>query len=300
LIELALRISAADLLGKKLQVTKYFQATMHRCQADAARLQEVFWNIIRNAVKFTPEHGQIAITTRNDERQQIVIEFTDSGMGIEPELQPRIFDAFAQGEGAMTARMRGLGLGLAISKRIVDLHGGTIQVRSAGRGQGSTFIITLSAVAELSARPAEPSTEISVEPAPALEILIVEDHEDTAHVLCRILETTGYQVVLARTLLEARTLAATRRFQLVISDLGLPDGSGLDLMRELRAQQDIDGIAISGYGTAEDRRASEAAGFSEHLTKPVDVERLQAAIRDSLSRIKTAPVVMPERSAARF
>lgn len=301
LIEEALRMSAADLLGKHLQVTKYFEASMKRCHADRARLQEVFWNIIRNAVKFTPDHGQLVIATRNDERQQIVIEFSDSGIGIEPELQPRIFDAFAQGERAMGSRFGGLGLGLAISKRIIDLHGGTLEARSAGRGQGSTFIITLSAVAELSARPAEPMADLAPVTPAASRMLIVEDHEDTARVLCRILETSGYQVVLARSVLEARTLAADQQFDIVISDLGLPDGSGLDLMRDLHSTSNSNmiGIAVSGYGTAEDIRASEEAGFSAHLTKPVDVERLQSAIRSARSKITTVRPMLPQQPEPR-
>ncbi|MEP6809371.1 MAG: ATP-binding protein [Chthoniobacterales bacterium] len=280
----ALAITSGDLLAKDLQVSKIFEATEHHCWADAARLQQVFWNLVKNAVKFTPAGGAITVRTRNDGEHRIVVEITDSGVGIEPELLPRIFDAFEQGGRAVTSQYGGLGLGLAISKRVIDLHGGSIFAESAGPGKGATFTVILAAMrTSLLEGPAAffPHEDVAAHPA---TILLVEDHRDTARVLQRILEHAGYEIVHAETLARARELAETQSFDLVISDLGLPDGSGVDLMRFLHTEYGLSGIALSGFGTEDDILASTAAGFNEHLTKPVDWPQLRGAISRSLEK----------------
>jgi PAS domain S-box-containing protein len=289
-IEHALNISAGDLTGKKIKIIRRFEAREHHCWADPARLQQVFWNLVKNSAKFTPEDGRIEISTWNDEAHQINVEITDTGIGIEEAVLPRIFDAFEQGGGTITSKYGGLGLGLAICKRVVDLHDGTITVRSAGKGRGATFTVTLKAM-ETSLLEGPVLFLESESPRPKhVEILFVEDHEDTARVLGRILRNAGFEVTNAGSIAEARGRAATKRFDLLISDLGLPDGTGLDLMKELRDAQGIKGIALSGFGTDEDVAASTGAGFSAHLTKPVDWERLRAEIeiltaaRDSSAR----------------
>jgi PAS domain S-box-containing protein len=274
----ALGVSSSDLNEKQIQVQQDLAAKEHHCWADAARLQQVFWNIIKNAVKFTPARGQLRISTRNDAEHYIIIDFTDTGIGINPELRPRIFDAFEQGGKGMTNRYGGLGLGLAISKRVIDLHGGKISVQSEGQGTGATFTIKLKAMeTSLLEGPAYP-LDCYGSARNSAEILLVEDHEDTARALRRMLENAGYQVGYASTLASARDLAAKRRFQLVISDLGLPDGSGLDLMGELGDSGQLRGIALSGFGSESDVAAAKAAGFAAHFTKPVDWERLRHTI----------------------
>lgn len=289
-IEHALSISAGDILAKKIQVIRHLDAKEHHCWADPARLQQVFWNLIKNAAKFTPEGGRIEISTRNNETHQVVIEVADTGIGIDAKLMPRIFDAFEQGGGIITSKYGGLGLGLAISKRVVDLHHGTISARSDGPDRGATLTVTLNAM-ETSLLEG-PVLFLESEP-PAMkhvQLLFVEDHEDTARVLGRILKNAGFEVSHAGTIAEARTLAAGRRFDLVISDLGLPDGSGLELMQALRDKHDLTGIALSGFGTDADVAASLAAGFASHLTKPVEWDRLRrelerlTPVRDSASR----------------
>ena len=274
----ALGILATEVADKSLIITKDFRAAEHHSWADGARLQQVFWNLIKNAVKFTGPGGQIDIHTRNDQSHRIIIDVVDNGVGIEPALQPKIFDAFEQGGGAITSRYGGLGLGLAISKRVIDLHGGGIEVISAGLGQGATFRITLQAMeTSLLEGPAR-YLEMPAFTGAQSQVLLVEDHEDTARVLRRMLEGAGYGVGQANSLAGARDLATKRPFDLLISDVGLPDGSGLDLMRELRERQGICGIALSGFGMDDDLAASKAAGFSAHLTKPVEWDRLRAAI----------------------
>ncbi len=277
----ALGVSASDLNEKQINVRQDFAAEEHHSWADAARLQQVFWNIIKNAVKFTPARGELRISTRNDDEHNIIIDFTDTGVGITPELQPRIFEAFEQGGKGVTNRYGGLGLGLAISKRVIDLHGGKICVHSEGQGKGATFTIKLKAMeTSLLEGPAYP---LDHDRADKADILLVEDHEDTARALRRMLENAGYQVGYASTLASARDLAAKRHFQLVISDLGLPDGSGLDLMAQLRHSGQVNAIALSGFGSDGDVAAAKAAGFAEHFTKPVDWERLRHTIRRLLN-----------------
>lgn len=277
-LEHALSISAGDIVAKKIQVIRHFNAREHHCWADPARLQQVFWNLVKNSAKFTPEGGRLEISTRNNEGHQLIIEVSDNGIGIDPNLMPRIFDAFEQGGGTITSRYGGLGLGLAISKRVVDLHHGTIAARSEGRGRGATFTVTLNAM-ETSLLEG-PVLYLESEPPPArhVQILFVEDHEDTARVLGRILKNAGYDVSHAGTMTAALSLAAGRRFDLLVSDLGLPDGSGLQLMKTLGENQGLMGIALSGFGSEDDVAASFAAGFAAHLTKPVDWERLRAEI----------------------
>ena len=289
-IERALSISAGDILTRKIQVIRHFNAREHHCWADPARLQQVFWNLIKNSAKFTPEGGRLEISTGNNDAHQIVIEVADTGIGIDPKLMPRIFDAFEQGGAPITSKYGGLGLGLAISKRVVDLHHGTIVARSEGLGRGAIFTVTLNAM-ETSLLEG-PVLFLESEPPQVkhVQLLFVEDHEDTARVLGRILKNAGFDVSHAGTVAAARTLAAGRHFDLVISDLGLPDGSGLELMKALRDAQGLTGIALSGFGTEEDVAASLAAGFAAHLTKPVDWDRLRNEIerltpsKDSASR----------------
>ena len=274
----ALNICSSELSGKDIIVTRQFDAREHHCWGDAARLQQVFWNLVKNAAKFTAHGGRVDLRTRNDPAHHIIVEVSDTGIGIEQDVIPRIFDAFEQGGRTTTSQFGGLGLGLAIAKRVIDLHGGTLVAASEGRGRGATFTVTLQAM----------ETSLLDEPVVYLpgehgenhsaEILLVEDHVDTARVLVRILQSTGYRVTHADTIAAARELTSTRRFDVLISDLGLPDGSGLDLMQSLRATHGLRSIALSGFGTDEDRAASQAAGFSEHLTKPVDWPLLRDAI----------------------
>jgi PAS domain S-box-containing protein len=290
----ALNISNSDLQAKQLTIIRHYNAAEHHSWADAARLQQVFWNLVKNAVKFTPTGGRLEIRTHNDGAHNIIVDVTDTGIGIDAALLPRIFDAFEQGGRTTTSQYGGLGLGLAISKRVVDMHGGSLSARSGGRGEGSTFTLRLAAMQ--TSLLDLPVTYLQDEPAavqPA-SILLVEDHADTARVLRRILEHAGFEVAHAGTVADAQELAGRLPFDLVISDVGLPDGTGVDLMRFLRTHHRLSGIALSGFGTDEDVAASSAAGFAEHLTKPVDWPQLRDAINRVLAgkpRMRTEAAV---------
>ena len=246
---------------------------------EPARLQQVLWNLVKNAIKFTPAGGRVDVsTTAADDRVGVVVR--DTGAGIDPDVLPKVFDAFEQGGAAVTRQFGGLGLGLAISKAVVDLHGGTLAAASDGRGTGATFTLDLPATAD---RPT--GSAPAANPGPAartLRILLVEDHVDTARLMSRLLARLGHDVRTAGSVAEALPAAAAGPVDLVISDLGLPDGSGHDLMRQLHAGPlpGVPAIALSGYGMDDDLRRSREAGFRAHLTKPVDMNRLRTAVAE--------------------
>jgi PAS domain S-box-containing protein len=286
LMDRALEICHADLRAGGLELARDLAAEAHHVEADPARLQQVFWNLIKNAVKFTPSGGRITIRTRNEPPAReagprLVVEVADTGFGIAPELLPRIFDAFEQGENwPGHRRAKGLGLGLAISRSIIEAHGGHLVATSAGPDQGATFTLDLATVP--APAPTSPDGASRAEPLTGrlgLRLLLVEDDEATLRIMARLLAARGYTVTTARTVAEGLDRAAQNDFDLVISDLGLPDGNGLELMRRLRAQRNLRGIALSGFGMDDDIRRSHEAGFEAHLTKPVDLQELEATIQ---------------------
>jgi CheY-like chemotaxis protein len=194
---------------------------------------------------------------------------------------PRLFNAFEQGEVRAAQQQAGLGLGLAISKRLAEAHGGTIAAASAGRGRGATFTVELPAVSVFipdAGTPARESRRLSPAAEP-LNVLIVEDHEPTLRVMVRLLKHLGHNVTGVMTVAAATAAARQNGFDIIVSDLGLPDGSGLDVMRQVKEQYAGRAIALTGYGMDSDIAASREAGFAEHLTKPVDAHALEAAIR---------------------
>jgi PAS domain S-box-containing protein len=288
LIYQALDICMGDLLAKALHRKLTLTALRHHVAADPARLQQVFWNLIKNAVKFTPAGGLLTIRSENI-GDTLIVEVTDSGLGIEADALPRIFNAFEQGESAITRRFGGLGLGLAISRSVVDVLGGKLSASSEGRDRGSTFRIELP-LAE--PEPAAPTTQVNggdslkvnrkslADTAQApLHILLVEDSKDSLDVLSRLLRLRGHKVSTAECVAEAVAAARSDSFDLLVSDLGLPDGSGIDVIHGFRAHSEAPAIVLSGFGMESDLRRTREAGFAAHLIKPVDLAQLEAAIR---------------------
>jgi signal transduction histidine kinase len=247
----------------------------HYVSGDAAKFQQIVWNLLKNAIKFTADNGEITISSSNPEPQLLAVAVHDTGIGIEPEIMNRIFDPFEQGEHAFQRRYGGLGLGLAISKSLAQAHGGTLIARSEGRDRGSTFILTMKTV------PPPPRIVRLTAPVPEsrpLRILLVDDHQDTCTALERLLVRRGHLVAAAHNVRSAMEAAARNPFDLLISDIALPDGTGTELMTYLHAISRIPGIAISGFGMNGDIEKSIEAGFAEHLVKPVKMENLEAAI----------------------
>ncbi len=285
----AIAIVEGDLLQKQIVLKIDCGAERHHVLGDGVRLQQIFWNLLKNAVKFTPVGGRIAVESRCEpKRNEIVVEVCDNGIGMTGGELGRVFEAFSQGDhasGDCPHRFGGLGLGLAISRMLVALHSGTITAGSQGRDQGATFTVTLP-LAPRGMDLNQPGEGISpagdvyaADSAGATRVLLVEDHEPTRTALSRLLTRRGYKVKTAGSFAEARAVADARHFQLLISDIGLPDGNGFELMRELRAgNKDIRGIALTGYGTDQDVERSLEAGFDIHLTKPVRVQSLETAL----------------------
>jgi two-component system CheB/CheR fusion protein len=280
-IRQAAEVCARDLEARRLKLSFEMEGDPLFVNADPARLQQVFWNLLKNSFKFTPPGGRIVIRAyRQHDLASVAV--TDTGDGIEPEAMGHIFSAFAQAETGVRRKFGGLGLGLYISKAIVEMHGGSIRAYSAGRGKGATFTIKLPvAKAETIAR-AAPAAIIKLQP---LKILLVEDHADSAKMLGFLLKTEGHEVTHAADVATALKLAGdTWCFDLLISDIGLPDATGYDLMRELTARgMEVRAIALSGYGMAEDVERSLAAGFQLHLTKPADLSKLREAMASAVS-----------------
>jgi len=264
---------------------------------DSARLQQVFWNLLKNAINFSPPNSQIVVLGEltADEPSRARIEIVDNGIGIDPGDLERIFLPFEQvaAHGKHRGAAAGLGLGLGIAKAIVELHRGSIRVFSEGINRGARFTVELPLAGRPGATPAPATPESPARRQAAataetpLHILLVEDHADTGRAMSRLLTRAGHTVEFAENAANAMALFQLRHFDLLISDLGLPDESGLDLMRKLRYQRPgLVGICLSGYGTEDDLRDCREAGFTEHITKPVDMSRLRAAIARATSKVE--------------
>jgi signal transduction histidine kinase len=295
LIGLASEIVRADADAKKISIARTFAARYSGLIADPARIQQVIWNLLRNAVKFTPRGGRISIETDDKKTPEgarwLRITVTDSGIGIAPTVVDTIFQPFDQGDLTGDHRYGGLGLGLTIARRVVELHGGRISAHSAGTGRGSAFVVELPGAVHSPSGVAGTATPFSpgapavlagqpkvVAPIPPQRLLLVEDHESTLETLAYQLRRDGHHVVTAPTMAAALAAAGADKFDLVISDLGLPDGTGNELMEKLRADYGLRGIALSGYGMEEDLVRSRAAGFVSHLVKPVRIADLRTAL----------------------
>ncbi len=230
--------------------------------------------MVKNAIKFTPSNGEVKVITSDSAPGRLRIEVVDTGIGIDESGLQRIFNAFEQGS-VSTQQFGGLGLGLAIARAIVDMHRGSIAAASAGKDRGSTFTIEFDTCAAPPA-PASPVPSPKAARGRQLRLLLVEDHDSSREVLASILRRFGHFVEAAANGADAlRAAASAEPLDLVISDLGLPDQSGFELMEKLKARHGLRGIALSGYGMDEDVRRAREAGFSAHLIKPVSMEQLR-------------------------
>ncbi|HVJ58107.1 MAG TPA: response regulator [Terrimicrobiaceae bacterium] len=270
----AITICIGNVERRAARIVQAFRATNVRLEADPARVRQIFWNLLSNAVKFTPPEGTIYVRTK-DFKDELQVEVTDTGPGIEPAKLDSVFDAFEQ---VLPESSAGLGLGLAICRALVELHGGSIKAESLGPGTGASFIVRL---------PIRSGGEMprlaGITTAPGLgtiRVLVVDDHQDTTESLRLLLNREGHEVCVAGSVAQALELAETFEFDVLISDIGLPDGSGTHLLESLnrRKRRLMRAIAMSGFGMEQDRERSLTAGFAEHLTKPVEFADLQRAI----------------------
>jgi len=275
-------ICQAEARSKKLNVDLKLRAKSCHVTADTAKFQQIIWNLLKNAIKFTPEGGDITISSDNPSEAVFTVSVRDTGIGMEPEVMQRMFDPFEQGNRSFEHRFGGLGLGLAISKSLAQAHGGTLTAQSDGSDRGSTFTLTMQALprgesASVASKAVTDSTR------QALKILLVDDHHDTCAALEKLLARRGHLVAVSHDVRSAVAAAVRNKFDLLISDIALPDGTGMDLMMQLRAIANVPGIAISGFGNNGDIERSLQAGFSEHLIKPIKLDNLEAAIERALS-----------------
>ena len=267
---------------------------------DANRLQQVLWNLLSNALKFTPKDGRVEIRLKRV-NSHAEITVSDTGLGISSDFLPFVFDRFRQHDSTTTRSYGGLGLGLAIVRQLVELHGGTVTVVSPGIGQGTTFTVTLPAMI-IPQPPSDPEplnsivkTKPRVEASPSLEglqILVVDDEADALELLSTILQNNGAEVIAVASVKQALTIietATNRSPHVLVSDIGMPDEDGYSLIRKLRqleAQRGgkLPAIALTAYAGSDDRRQALLAGFQMHLTKPVDAAELVAVVASLTGR----------------
>jgi PAS domain S-box-containing protein len=277
----------SDIVAKQIDVRLHLDAARYYVRADAIEFQQILMNLVRNGVKFSEAGGILEIATGNSEPAGLTIEITDQGVGIEPALLPFVFDSFQQGDATMQQRYGGLGLGLFIAKSLAEVQQGTLTATSEGPGKGATFRLILG-LAEPDVRTNEALTS---PPLYGRRILLVEDHADTRTLLARLLEHRGHTVFAANDTASALRLAATGDFDVLISDIRLPDGTGHELMQRLRQRQPaLQGIAMSGLSMPSDLARSRAAGFSHYLVKPVTLDSLQSAIETIAANSSKATV----------
>jgi PAS domain S-box-containing protein len=272
----ALRDVSAQLKTKRIDLRVNLRAEFRHIKVDKSKFHRIITNLIGNAIKFTPVNGKIRVVTTNASNDDLVIEISDSGIGIDSESIARIFSPFEQGDTSVRRRFGGLGLGLSISKSLAEAHGATLEAESGGKDNGSTFRLRFKTEQIFPG-------DLVLMPQPLLvssmRVLLVEDHADTRECLHRLLESGGHMVRSAEDGRSAIAWSEREKFDLLIADVSLPDRSGLELLGELRQRDPrLQAIALSGYGMPQDFVDSKEAGFVEHFVKPVDMQKLHELI----------------------
>jgi CheY-like chemotaxis protein len=282
---------AAD--AKNIRIEKHYAADPGLVAGDPARLQQIVWNLLSNAIKFTPRDGLVSIElARNEGSMSITVR--DNGVGIRPEFITHVFERFRQADASMTRRHGGLGLGLAIVKHLVEQHGGTVRAESAGEGKGASFTIELPLAKQQPASTTRSARAAMILPTPAtpemtvldlsgVNVLVVDDDRDARELIKRILSDCGASVRIAASARDAFALFKERAPDLLISDLGMPEVDGfelLDWVRHLEREQgsQVPAIALTAFARSEDRLSALEAGFSAHISKPVEPSELIATV----------------------
>jgi CheY-like chemotaxis protein/anti-sigma regulatory factor (Ser/Thr protein kinase) len=256
---------------------------------DATRLQQVITNLIDNAVKFTPESGSVDVSVSRD-GDNAILSVQDTGIGIETDFLPYIFDRFSQADASTRRNYTGLGLGLAIVKKIIDLHDGAITARSEGSGRGAVFTFSMPLAKEFYAKTVSAGAEAAAGPTlRGARILLVDDDSDSLVPLRMFLEKENAEVVPVNSAGEALAILARENFNVLISDIGMPSMDGYELIsavRRLSHHQNafVPAIALTAYASADDRRRALSSGFQVHFPKPPDLDELVSAVRELLIR----------------
>jgi PAS domain S-box-containing protein len=284
---------SASIDEKQIRVESDVEGAHQPAWIDPARFQQIFWNLLTNAIKFSPEQGRIVVRLQRD-AERLALEVRDFGQGIKPDFLPHLFDRFSQGDSPGNRRHGGLGLGLSIVKHIVDLHGGEVRAASGGTGQGTSFQVSLPALASMESEPAGlegPETEggpdaqdVRLQALQGLDVLVVEDDPEASEMMTVVLEDRGARVRIAGDVDSALQALQEAWPDVLVSDIGLPGRDGYELVRELRAFERARGkshlpvIALTAFARAQDRQKTIAAGFDLHLSKPLKPHVLLEAI----------------------
>ncbi|MBW4516123.1 MAG: PAS domain-containing protein [Timaviella obliquedivisa GSE-PSE-MK23-08B] len=285
-IEAAIETVSLAAQTKSIKINTTLDPEIGQVLGDASRLQQIVWNLVSNAVKFTPEGGRIEVRlTRFDHQAQITV--TDTGKGITAEFLPHVFDYFRQEDSATTRRFGGLGLGLAIVRHLVELHGGTVQVTSPGEDQGTTFTVSIPLAESANGQGVESQKTFSARTNKnsllGIRVLVVDDEPDMRDVIAFSLEQSGAEVIAVGTAMKALEALAQFQPDILVSDVGMPDMDGYMLMQRIRALNSEQGgqvkaIALTAYAAEFDQNQALQAGFQQHLAKPVEPEVLVRAI----------------------
>jgi signal transduction histidine kinase len=278
-------------IAKNIRIRHILDTRMGLVRGDPSRLQQVLWNLLSNAIKFTPKGGLVQVVLeRVNSHAEICVE--DNGIGIRADFLPHVFDRFRQADSGTTRNFGGLGLGLSIAKNLVELHGGSINVKSPGENQGTTFIVSLPISHVRSDEPGKPTGRAALDGSaesielPRLDnvrVLVVDDDADGRALIGRVLEDRGAQPVCLSNAEQALDAVSRERFDVLLSDVGMPDMDGFELIRQIRRMdksrsRPLPAIAITAYARPEDRQRSLLAGFHMHLSKPIEARELVASI----------------------
>ena len=301
-IEAAIETVLLAAQAKKIQIVTNFEPTIGMVSADSDRTQQVIWNLLSNAIKFTPSGGTIEV------RLSVIssvaqIQIIDTGCGISAEFLPHVFDRFRQADASMTRSYGGLGLGLAIARQLVELHGGTLQAQSKGEGQGSTFTIEIPLISEqlenIDSPIARTSQEINSNYLPlenlpqlqGLQVLVVDDEDDNREIITLALQEYNVKVITANCAMAAMEIVTQGNLDAIVSDIGMPDEDGYKLIKKIRdweisqGLKPIGAIALTAYARDEDRQRAISNGFQMHLSKPIEPHKLALAVSQLASNI---------------
>jgi signal transduction histidine kinase len=285
--------------AKRIRLALDLAETTVSFVADEDRLQQIVWNLLSNAVKFTPTGGEVRVAATTTGGSSVSIRVEDTGKGIVADLLPYVFDRFRQGDASTTKRHSGLGLGLAIVRHLVELHGGTVSAHSAGEGRGAVFEVVLpipavapraiaaeaSSVGEERSRP----RAVTADSLGGVHVLVVDDEDDARELLATVLQEAGASVTAASSVAEALAVLQTTTISIVVSDVGMPVEDGYTFLRRLRVEapvalRQIPALALTAYARAEDRQRAASAGFQEHAAKPIDPDLLVATVAALVGR----------------
>jgi signal transduction histidine kinase/CheY-like chemotaxis protein len=295
-IDAAVNAVRPSIDAKGIRLRKILDPLAGPVLGDPTRLQQIVWNLLTNAVKFTPKEGKIDVLLERV-NSHIEITVSDSGEGIAPQFLPHVFERFRQSDSSLTRRHGGLGLGLAIVKQLDELHGGTVRAKSAGEGQGATFVITLpiAPIREANERREHPTAGLTASwnwrdvHLEGIKVLVVDDEPDARNLVKRLLLTCGAEVATAESAAQALAQLSSQRPQVIVSDIGMPEIDGYHFMREVRQLSAESGgktpaVALTAFARSEDRTRAMMAGYNVHIAKPIEPHELIATVASLVGR----------------